>query len=112
MDDRDSNLSPRAPAAPAAGSFSISRAFARHWRESVRLMVVLAGSGRRNLVRAAGIATIPPQGGEDNFGHTVGIYERRGNKQEAIHFYKLSLQQTRRIEDARKQIEQLGMKSQ
>jgi predicted alpha/beta superfamily hydrolase len=39
-------------------------------------------------------------------------YERRGDKQEAIHFYKLSLQQNPKNEYARKQLEQLGMKSQ
>jgi SAM-dependent methyltransferase len=36
MDDRDFNLTRSAHAAPAAGSFSSWRAFARHWRESVR----------------------------------------------------------------------------
>lgn len=36
MDDRDSNLTSPAPAAPAANSFSSWRTFARHWRESVR----------------------------------------------------------------------------
>jgi Methyltransferase domain len=36
MDDRDSKLTSPAPAAPAAVSFSSRRAFARHWRESVR----------------------------------------------------------------------------
>jgi SAM-dependent methyltransferase len=36
MDDRDSKLTSPAPAAPAAVSFSSWRAFARHWRESVR----------------------------------------------------------------------------
>lgn len=36
MDDRDSNLTQPAHAAPAAGSFSSWRAFARHWRENVR----------------------------------------------------------------------------
>jgi hypothetical protein len=36
MDDRDSNLTRAAHAAPTAGSFSSWRAFARHWRESVR----------------------------------------------------------------------------
>jgi hypothetical protein len=36
MDDRDSNLTSLAPAAPAAVSFSPWRAFVRHWRESVR----------------------------------------------------------------------------
>jgi SAM-dependent methyltransferase len=36
MDDRDSNLTKVAPAAPTAGSFSLWRAFTRHWRESVR----------------------------------------------------------------------------
>ena len=35
MDDRDSNLTRAAHAAPTAGSFSSWRAFARHWRESV-----------------------------------------------------------------------------
>jgi len=39
-------------------------------------------------------------------------YEQRGNKQEAIYFYKLSLQQNPKNEYARKQLEQLGMKSQ
>lgn len=36
MDERDFNLTRAAPAAPAAGSFSSWRAFARHWHESVR----------------------------------------------------------------------------
>ena len=36
MDDRDFNLTRAAHAAPTAGSFSSLRAFARHWRESVR----------------------------------------------------------------------------
>ena len=36
MDDRDSNLTRAAYAAPAAGPFNSWRAFARHWRESVR----------------------------------------------------------------------------
>ena len=36
MDDRDSNLTRAAHAAPTASSFSSWRAFARHWRESVR----------------------------------------------------------------------------
>jgi hypothetical protein len=36
MDDTDSNLTRAAHAAPTAGSFSSWRAFARHWRESVR----------------------------------------------------------------------------
>lgn len=36
MDDPDSNLTRAAHAAPTAGSFSSWRAFARHWRESVR----------------------------------------------------------------------------
>ena len=36
MDDRDSNLTRAAHAAPAAGPFNSWRAFARHWRESVR----------------------------------------------------------------------------
>jgi SAM-dependent methyltransferase len=36
MDDRDFNLTRPAHAAPTAGSFSSWRAFARHWRESVR----------------------------------------------------------------------------
>jgi hypothetical protein len=35
MDDRDSNLTRAAHAAPTAGSFSSWQAFARHWRESV-----------------------------------------------------------------------------
>jgi predicted alpha/beta superfamily hydrolase len=39
-------------------------------------------------------------------------YERRGNKQEAIHFYKLSLQQNPKNENARKKLEELGVKSQ
>jgi SAM-dependent methyltransferase len=36
MDDRDSNLTRPAHAAPTAGSFSPWRTFARHWQESVR----------------------------------------------------------------------------
>jgi SAM-dependent methyltransferase len=36
MDDRDSNLTRAAHAAPTAGSFSSWRAFTRHWRESMR----------------------------------------------------------------------------
>ena len=36
MDDRDSNLTRAAHAAPGAGPFSSWRAFARYWRESVR----------------------------------------------------------------------------
>ena len=36
MDDRDSNLTQPAHAAPSAGSFSPWRAFTRHWRESLR----------------------------------------------------------------------------
>lgn len=38
MDDRDSNLTKAAHAAPTAGPFSAWRAFARHWRESVRYL--------------------------------------------------------------------------
>jgi hypothetical protein len=38
MDDRDSNLTRAAHAAPPADSFSSRRAFARHWRESVRYL--------------------------------------------------------------------------
>src|SRR6476646_1262783 len=36
MDDRDSNLTSPAPAAPTGSSFGPWRALARHWRESVR----------------------------------------------------------------------------
>ena len=42
MDDRDSNLTRPAPAAPTAGSFSSWRAFTRHWRESVRYLRLVA----------------------------------------------------------------------
>jgi tetratricopeptide (TPR) repeat protein len=37
-------------------------------------------------------------------------YLKQGNKQEAIRFYKLSLQQNPRNESARKQLLELGVK--
>ena len=56
MDDRDSNLTRAAHAAPTAGSFSSWRAFARHWRESVRYFGWLRSL--RELISATGSALL------------------------------------------------------
>jgi hypothetical protein len=56
MDDRDSNPTRSAHAAPPEGTFSSRRVFARHWRESVsyfgwsRSLLVLAGAAWRALL--------------------------------------------------------------
>jgi len=56
MDDRDSNLTRSAHAAPPEGRFSARRVFARHWRESVsyfgwsRSLLVLVGAAWRALL--------------------------------------------------------------
>jgi len=80
------------------------------------ISLIVAGLlGKGRLEEAASVLLSDPKNYPPPWNQLEALartYEQRGNKQEAIYFYKLSLQQNPKNEYARKQLEQLGMKSQ